>query len=138
MNNTLKDTQKQSSKPQIDLPEGVPALQTIYFYITEGCNLKCRHCWLAPQYDPKGSKYQHLSMEGFQSIITQAKNLGLHSVKLTGGEPFLHPEITSMLDYVKQEDLRVVVESNGVLVTPDHAALLKSCKNPFILSLIHI
>jgi len=132
MNNTLKDTQKQSSTPQIDLPEGVPALQTIYFYITEGCNLKCRHCWLAPQYDPKGSKYQNLSLEGFQSIITQAKDMGLHSVKLTGGEPFLHPDITSMLEYVKQEELRVVVESNGVLVTPDHAALLKSCKNPFI------
>ena len=23
-------------------------LSTIYFYITDGCNLRCRHCWITP------------------------------------------------------------------------------------------
>ncbi len=71
-------------------------------------------------------------MELFESIIQQAKLLGLTSVKLTGGEPLLHPHIRELLAIVRREDLGLTVESNGVLCTPELAEDLKSCKNTFI------
>ena len=68
-------------------------LNQIYFYLTEGCNLRCRHCWIAPKFQDEGSSYPVLSLDLFKSIVEQGKALGLYGVKLTGGEPLMHPDI---------------------------------------------
>ena len=107
-------------------------LNQIYFYLTEGCNLKCRHCWLAPKYQSENKAYPALDLNLFKSIIEQAKPLGLNGVKLTGGEPLLHPEIKEILEYIRTEDLRLTVETNGVLCTPELASRMAACKNPFV------
>lgn len=107
-------------------------LNTIYFYLTEGCNLACRHCWIAPKFQNGEKTYASLSLELFKSIIEQAKLLGLTGVKLTGGEPLLHPQIEALLDYIKEQNLRLVVETNGVLCTLELAKKIKECKNAFV------
>jgi SynChlorMet cassette radical SAM/SPASM protein ScmF len=107
-------------------------LNQIYFYLTEGCNLKCRHCWLAPKYQSEGNSYPALDLDLFKSIIEQAKPLGLARVKLTGGEPLLHPEIKEILEYIRTEELSFAVETNGVLCTPELAQKIAACKDPFV------
>ena len=107
-------------------------LNQIYFYLTEGCNLRCRHCWIQPKYQGGGKSYPSLELDLFRSIIEQAKPLGLSGVKLTGGEPLLHPNINEILDIVLAEDLRLTVETNGVLCTPELAEKMRACNNPFV------
>jgi len=107
-------------------------LNQIYFYLTEGCNLRCRHCWIAPKYQSEANKYPAMDLDLFKSIIKQAKPLGLSGVKLTGGEPLLHPEIKEILEYIRSEDLRLTVETNGVLCTPELAEKMAACKEPFV------
>ena len=107
-------------------------LSQIYFYLTEGCNLRCRHCWIAPKYQGENNSYPALDLELFKSIIEQAKPLGLTGVKLTGGEPLLHPEIKEILEYIRTEDLRLTVETNGVLCTSELAEKMAACKDPFV------
>jgi SynChlorMet cassette radical SAM/SPASM protein ScmF len=58
--------------------------------------------------------------------------LGLTGVKLTGGEPLLHPQIREILEFIRAEDLRLTVETNGVLLTPELAWDMASCRNPFV------
>jgi len=108
------------------------SLSNIYFYLTEGCNLRCRHCWIAPKYQAEGNSYPSLDPDLFRSIIDQAKPLGLAGVKLTGGEPLLHPSITDILETVRTENLRLGIETNGVLCTPDIAKMAASCKSPHV------
>ena len=107
-------------------------LSQIYFYLTEGCNLRCRHCWIAPKYQSESNSYPALDLDLFKSIIKQAKPLGLTGVKLTGGEPLLHPEIKEILEYIRTEELRLTVETNGVLCTPELARKIAACKDPFV------
>ncbi|MFH1386591.1 MAG: SynChlorMet cassette radical SAM/SPASM protein ScmF [bacterium] len=107
-------------------------LNCLYFYLTEGCNLACRHCWITPKFQAGGEHYPTLSLGLFRSIIEQAKPLGLSKVKLTGGEPLLHPEIRELLDHIKEQDLALTVETNGVLITAELARQMKSCKSPFV------
>jgi SynChlorMet cassette radical SAM/SPASM protein ScmF len=107
-------------------------LNMIYFYLTEGCNLACRHCWIAPKYQSEGHSYPALDVQLFHSIIKQAKPLGLSGVKLTGGEPLLHPQIREILDVIRKEDLRLIVETNGVLCTPELAQEIAFSKNSFV------
>jgi SynChlorMet cassette radical SAM/SPASM protein ScmF len=93
----------------------------LYFYLTEGCNLACRHCWLAPKLDAAGDRYPTLPVALFETAIREAKPLGLTAVKLTGGEPLLHPRITRLLEIVRREELRLTIETNGMLCTQEIA-----------------
>ncbi|MBU4384261.1 MAG: radical SAM protein, partial [Proteobacteria bacterium] len=97
-------------------------INTLYFYLTEGCNLACRHCWMGPRFETKDSHHATLPVELFETAIREAKPLGLSGVKLTGGEPLLHPHFNTLLEIVRREDLRLTVETNGLLCTPEISA----------------
>ena len=107
-------------------------LNQIYFYLTEGCNLACRHCWLAPQLEKNGTRYPVLPLTLFEKAIQEAKPLGLSSVKLTGGEPLLHPQFTRLLEILRQEDLALTIETNGILCTPEIAKEIAKSKDRFV------
>jgi SynChlorMet cassette radical SAM/SPASM protein ScmF len=107
-------------------------LELIYFYLTEGCNLRCRHCWIMSEENSTRSRNAILDVGLFESILAQARPLGLKAIKLTGGEPFLHPQIHHFLEIIQAAELRPLVETNGVLVTPELADLLACCHKPFV------
>jgi SynChlorMet cassette radical SAM/SPASM protein ScmF len=68
----------------------------------------------------------------FRSIVEQARPLGLLGIKLTGGEPLLHPQIDEILAFVRSEGLRLMVETNGVLCTPSLAERIAGCTSAFV------
>ncbi len=107
-------------------------LNQIYFYLTEGCNLCCRHCWLSPKYQGPGKKYGYLDTNLFSLIIDEAKELGLSGVKLTGGEPLLHPEIKELIKIVRNNNLTLTMETNGTLCTDEIAARIADFENPIV------
>lgn len=108
-------------------------LREIYFYLTEECNLCCKHCWILPKFMGKGQDVQHyLPLDTFYSIIDQGKKLGLQNAKLTGGEPLLHPKIKEIISYLNENDIYLVMETNGVLLTPEIADLIKANKRAFV------
>jgi len=109
----------------LDLPEGVPPLNTYYAYLTAGCNLACRHCWISPVYQPNGGTGGHLDFELFKLAIEEGLPLGLGSVKLTGGEPLLHPDFIRFVDLIRDNKLNLTIETNGVLMTPELARYLR-------------
>lgn len=104
-------------------------LRNIYFYLTEGCNLTCRHCWIAPKYLRNGQTQSSLPLDLFRSITAQAKPLGLFGIKLTGGEPLLHPNIEEILLQIQKDNLGLTIETNGTLCTPRLAEDIAKCKN---------
>ncbi len=109
-----------------------PPLNQVYFYLVEGCNLACRHCWLAPKFDPGASRTPVLPVELFEKVIREAKPLGLSGIKLTGGEPLLHPRFDTLLDIVEGEGLDLTIETNGLLVTPALAKRIAGFPSRFV------
>ena len=107
-------------------------LKKMYFYLTEGCNLACRHCWISPKLQDETNVYANFPVELMKSIVKQAKPLGLDTIKLTGGEPLMHPRIGEILDFIKEQELKLNIESNGVLCTEELAEKISRCKEPFI------
>jgi SynChlorMet cassette radical SAM/SPASM protein ScmF len=77
---------------------------------------------MGPRLDPTGTQYPTLPVELLETAIREAKPLGLSGVKLTGGEPLLHPQFTQILGIIRREGLRLTIETNGVLCTPEVAA----------------
>jgi SynChlorMet cassette radical SAM/SPASM protein ScmF len=93
--------------------------------MTAGCNLACQHCWLSPVYQPKDITGGHLEFELFKLALEEGIPLGLQNVKLTGGEPLLHPDFLRMVDLLKEKNLGLTIETNGTLMTPEIAIHLK-------------
>ena len=124
-----------SNKEKVE-KDNIPSLNQLYFYLTEGCNLACRHCWLAPKFDVEGKKYPTFPVELFETAILEAKPLGLSRVKLTGGEPLLHPQFTTLLEIIRREEMVLNIETNGVLCTPKIAGeIAKSPKRSVSVSI---
>jgi len=107
-------------------------LNSLYFYLTGGCNLACRHCWIAPGHQAGGRTFPFLEPRLFTAILDQALPLGLSSVKFTGGEPLLHPHIQELLDITREKELALTVETNGVLCTGKLARNIARCRDPFV------
>jgi len=109
---------------ELDLPEGVPPLRSLYLYASGSCNLACRHCWIVPTYQESGDNGQHVSLEHVQKAIREAMPLGLRSVKLTGGEPTLHPQFRELVTLIDEAELKIVIETNGTLIDDALAGFL--------------
>ncbi len=110
---------------KLELPVGVPPLNTYYAYLTGGCNLACQHCYLTPAYQMHGGTGGHLDYDLFALALEQGMPLGLRSVKLTGGEPLLHPDFLRFVDLIREKELGLMIETNGTLVTVEIAHYLK-------------
>lgn len=109
-----------------DLPPGVPPLTMFYVYLSESCNLACRHCWITPnRHDGERIQLECIDFNVLKKAVQEAKPLGLCALKLTGGEPLLHPDIFAIIDLAATEKLGIVVETNGTLVTHEFATYLK-------------
>jgi SynChlorMet cassette radical SAM/SPASM protein ScmF len=109
-----------------------PPLRSLYFYLTEGCNLACRHCWVSPRRQTEPGEFGALDLQLYKDIIRQAKELGLHSIKLTGGEPLLHPQIEELIVHAREAGLGFAVETNGVLCTRSLAHEIAQFQRPSV------
>lgn len=118
--------QVNATSSKLDLPEGVPALRAFYLYMSNTCNLRCRHCWITPGFgDGKETPGDFVDPEALRQAIVESKPLGLCSVKLTGGEPTLHPRFMEIADMLTAEGMNMDMETNGTLMTAEMARHLK-------------
>ena len=102
-------------------------LRSLYFYISGGCNLKCKHCWIEPD-----SSTGDLSLKEVKEVIRQTVELGATKVKLTGGEPFLRTDIFQILEFMKGKGLHIGIETNGTFIQEKEARELRRLNIDFI------
>ena len=101
-------------------------LSCLYINPTKYCNLACRHCWLDPPHKKDLSGVSgEMSMGEIAGIVEEARKYGLNSIKLTGGEPLLREDTGELLDACEAMGIRVIIETNGTLITKTLAARLK-------------
>lgn len=104
----------------------VPPLRSFYLYLTSGCNLCCRHCWVAPSFSPREPDPDEcLDVDLLRRAVAEGKELGLRSAKLTGGEPLLHPRFVEIVDLLSAEGLEITMETNGTLLEAGLARYLR-------------
>ena len=86
--------------------------------MTRACNLACVHCraGACPSPDP-----DDLSLEEGRALIGGIAKVGRPILIMTGGEPLLRPDFFDLAQCGVEAGLRVVLATNGVLVTADVA-----------------
>lgn len=82
--------------------------------VTQRCNLSCAACFVHQQ--QAGSPDAELPVPLIQEILEELSGYRA-TLHLTGGEPFLHPAIWSILAMAASWDVRdVVINTNGTLL----------------------
>jgi SynChlorMet cassette radical SAM/SPASM protein ScmF len=91
------------------------ALKGLYIYLTESCNLQCTHCFQSAPDAALGRDF--LAFERCQSFLDAARDLGLESVILSGGEPLLSPDFQQFAEYFYAHGISCTLETNGMLIS---------------------
>ncbi len=103
----------------------LPVLHSIYFSPSLFCNLKCRHCWLNPPYSGERKELSNdLTLSEILGVMKAALPLGLKTVKITGGEPFIRRDILDILKGIHDLKISLQLETNGVLLDEEAASVL--------------
>jgi len=76
---------------------------------TMRCNLRCYGC-----YSAEYSTEEDLPFEVMDRLVRECKEMGIHLVLMTGGEPFLRKDLFDLFE--KHEDTTFQIYTNGTLI----------------------
>lgn len=96
-------------------------LKEISFEIIQRCPNNCIYC----SSNSNCQSENIISYDVFKRTIDDAIDLGLQRVCISGGEPFLHPDILKFVRYSKKQNLEVFVYTSGIVFSSkgDYAPL---------------
>jgi AdoMet-dependent heme synthase len=104
--------------PRVELA----SLDTLWFQVSGTlCNLACTHCFISCS--PTNHTHEHLGLATVRRHLAEAIELGVKEYYFTGGEPFLNPEMESILAATLEVGPATVL-TNGLLLDPARCARL--------------
>lgn len=89
--------------------------------ITSKCNLRCRYCYF---FNNAAVPYADLPADAWLNFFDECGRLGVMTVTLAGGEPFLRPDFHDLLTGIIRNRMRFAVLSNGALITDETARMI--------------
>ena len=94
------------------------SFKTFVIELTQRCNNKCLYCynpWRAPKSSyPLGE----LSTTEVKEVVNKLQSeTAVKSIALSGGEPFLRPDIGEIVTYIREKGIYPVIITNGTLLT---------------------
>jgi Fe-coproporphyrin III synthase len=95
--------------------------RTLDLEITAQCNLRCRYCYF---FHNPAVKYQDLPTADWLKFFDELGSLGVMSVVLAGGEPFIRKDLSSLLEGIIHNRMRFSLLSNGALIDDEIAEFL--------------
>ena len=96
-------------------------LKLVHLQLTYKCNLHCYFCgqWGEHGY-LKNQKIIDLTFDDWKNIINQLIDINsdktLPEIIIWGGEPFLYPDIKKILKYLFENNFKIAIVTNGVLI----------------------
>jgi len=96
-------------------------LRLAIWLCTSRCNLACRHCYVAGRFTgPELTKQEALKM------ISELAELGTPYFSLTGGEPFLRPDVLEVAREAHELGMAISFTTNATLIDDEIAKALRA------------
>lgn len=91
----------------------------VYLTVTDLCNLQCKHCF------GDFGVGNEMTLEQISYILEQLKEIGVLEISITGGEPFYHSDIFSIIEMIIEKGFILQITTNGTLVTDEFIKTFK-------------
>jgi uncharacterized Fe-S cluster-containing radical SAM superfamily protein len=90
------------------------SLETLWFNTGTLCNLTCHHCYI--ESSPKNDRLVYLTAAEVVEYLDEIRAGGFPTslIGFTGGEPFMNPELTAMLERALSRNFRALVLTNAM------------------------
>ncbi len=90
------------------------ALRTLWFNTGTLCNITCRNCYI--ESSPTNDRLAYLPLADVVRFLDEIAETGLptREIGLTGGEPFMNPEIAPIVETCLDRGFRVLVLTNAM------------------------
>ena len=98
-------------------------LRMVAWELTRSCNLACVHCRASAERGPYSGE---LSTKECFRIMDEIAPVGKPVLILTGGEPLLRTDIFELARYGSDKGFRVVMATNGTLITEETIRKMKA------------
>jgi MoaA/NifB/PqqE/SkfB family radical SAM enzyme len=85
----------------------------MHLYVTERCNLQCRMCSIWKR------KSKEMTIKEIDQCAKILKELKVPNIVVTGGEPFLRPDIVEIVNLLNDYGFSMRLQTNGTLVTEE-------------------
>jgi molybdenum cofactor biosynthesis enzyme MoaA len=89
-----------------------PSPRNLTVAVTARCNLRCIGC----RYGREFMQGSQLPWPIMSQLIHDASDVGMESIRLYGGEPLLHPDLTKMVELSVSRGMRTLLTTNGILL----------------------
>lgn len=87
-------------------------VKDLCFEVIEKCLNNCKFC----SSNSNCNKNQIIEFKDFKRVIDYfMNNGGIEELSISGGEPFLHPDILKMVEYSKSLGIKTVIFTSGVI-----------------------
>ncbi|MCI5071318.1 radical SAM protein [bacterium] len=113
-----------TAKGEIRAKVSLEALKTLWLNTGTLCNLHCENCYI--ESSPRNDRLSYLTVEDIVPFLDEikAKSLPTKMIGLTGGEPFINPQIMELLEECLSRGFDVLVLSNAYKVIRKHEGKL--------------
>lgn len=105
---------------QVPIPQFLEGYRMLNIYLTNACNLCCKHCFMRSGTPLK----DELPADEWCRILSEFKENGGQSVTFSGGEPLMNHDFDDILIHASTMQLETTVLSNGILWTQERIAKL--------------
>lgn len=109
--------------------DNLRAPTTLTLYPDMRCQQSCCFCFLG---ENKDSKIGSRNVDAWLRLIEEAKELGVSSIALLGGEPTLYAGLTDIIRKCRELNINLGITSNGLKVSPKLMDLLSIDQNVLI------
>jgi organic radical activating enzyme len=94
----------------VDLTE----LETLWLNTGTLCNIQCEHCYI--ESSPTNDRLVYLTLADVRSYLDEIadEGLGTRQIGITGGEPFMNPDIIPIIELILERGFKLLVLTNAM------------------------
>ncbi|MBC6721370.1 radical SAM protein [Treponema sp. Marseille-Q4130] len=112
-------------------------ISEIALEITQKCPNNCIYCSSCSSWNANS----YIEFDVIKEVIQDMSDLGIKKLCISGGEPFLHPDVLRIINFASERKIEVTIYSSGIVRNIDQTsfltlAFLKACKKNGLSSII--
>lgn len=117
--NSLKNNQETAED---EYAKTIDGWGSVVFELTYRCNEQCIHCYnegashCENETNKRGNR-KELSFNDYRNVIDELCEQGMFKACITGGDPFMHPNVWDIIEYLYEKEVSVELYTNGQALT---------------------
>jgi len=100
------------------------APQKVTLNVTNRCNLNCLYCGVSSTKNAPGD----LNLEEWKEVVDELARIKVFRLLISGGEPFIYPDLPDLLTYILQYPFRISINTNGTLLDAKMLSMLSGSR----------